>query len=111
MTLPRLTQAALDSFVRDHADDYAHLGLRIVDDLPPVGEVLPRSRAWDDGNPTDDLLPGTSALRITARTLELAAAYMGDYALLVGSHLCMYGDDPDELVMRDAVVLARFAIG
>lgn len=53
--------------------DYDHFGLRILDDLPEDGEILPPSRRWDDGVPTDEILPGVLATweQTCADTMEL----------------------------------------
>lgn len=93
--------------------DYDHFGLRITDDLPEDGEILPPSRRWDDGVPTDETLPGTSCLSLdrgATRALRLAAAYVGAYVILVGGNRAESGEDEGEAVIRDAQVLAAWAM-
>jgi hypothetical protein len=110
---------ALQPFAREQLDaeiaqyDYEHFGLRVVAELPEDGETLPPSRVWDDGEPTEALLPGTSALSLDdARSIEhalrVAPQYPGAYVLLLGANRRQHGTDAGEIVMADAIVLARW---
>lgn len=94
---------------------YANHGLRIVDDPAEaaVGTVLAPSRCWDDGEPTGDVLDGTSVLvchdeSSAARALRLSRSYVGRYLLLVASDRCGsdYCADPGEGLLVDPVVVA-----
>jgi hypothetical protein len=68
---------------------YEHFGLRVLRSLPVDGEVLAPSRRWQDNEPTDEKLPGTSAVSITERTISRAlydaTQYPGRYIVLLGS--------------------------
>lgn len=99
---------------------FAHHGIRRVDDAADavVGAVLAPSRRWDDGAPTADLLPGTSALgyhdAVTAATaVRLAGDYSGRYLLLLGSDAAAdaAGEDHREVVLKSARVLAVLDLG
>lgn len=105
------------SIARYIADEsvYANHGLRIVDDAAEavVGTVLAPSRRWDDGEPTGDVLDGTSVLTChdeasVARALRLSRTYVGRYLLLVASSRCGsdYCADPGEGLLVDPVVVA-----
>lgn len=94
---------------------YENLGVRICDDEYQIGDRLPESSVWDDGEPTDDLLPGTCAItvrwgfdnvRSVDEALLLAGGYVGKHAYLIGSNAgAERGVDDDEIIIRDAVVL------
>lgn len=86
------------------------------------GDIASRSRIWDDGDPTDDLLDGTSALAVRASAERVSRVILGQYlpsmcATLTGaptiallrSEWAHVGEDPGEIVMRDAEVVAVWA--
>jgi hypothetical protein len=78
------------------------------------GDLLPPSRVWVDGDPTDDLLPGTSALRIgfalsddlVGRTLRAAGGYLGARVALVAGRILDDGEDAGEVVLDSPEVIA-----
>lgn len=110
ITTERLA-AAVDEY------DYEYFGFRIVDDLPADGEILDPSRVWVDGEPTDQFLPGTSAIQIdpndVGKAIRRASSprhfYIGRYALLLGSDRQPHsGADNSEIVMMKPLVLERW---
>lgn len=94
-------------------DAYEFYGLRITGEALPVGEIAPESRVWIDGEITDELLDGTSAVKVTAssidRAMRMLSIYPGAHLSLLGSFAMTYGEDDGEIVMREAVVLASIA--
>lgn len=92
------------------------VGLRVVDSsdgTPSIGQALQPSRVWDDGEPTDELLDGTSAIDARyARATELLDAYIGDIILVIetaqGGLGGLRGEDEGEVIVRRAVVLAVY---
>lgn len=99
-------------------------GLRVMTvyrddvDAPAVGDVLPPSMVWDDGEPTDETLDGTSAVLVAEngadgsceawaveRALTSLDPYFGRWVVLLGASSSGGGEDIDEIVMRDARVL------
>jgi hypothetical protein len=90
--------------------EYAYYGVRVENGrILSAGDVAPVSRRWDDGNPTDEEEDGTCA--ISLRKLDVGAAlnrlaiYNGDRIVLLGGHYFQRGEDRDEAILRDAVVL------
>jgi hypothetical protein len=80
-------------------------GLRIDEAPWEVGEELPPSRVWEDGEPTNAYLPGTSAIDSCAHNAaQLLNGYFGDWLLLVTGTVCGYGEDEEEVIIRTAVV-------
>ena len=81
------TSTATDTIRAALAESPYHWhGLRVVDatDEAIVGAELGASRVWVDGDVTDEMLPGTSAvdLRVgVGRALRLSAVYEGRYLL------------------------------
>jgi hypothetical protein len=93
-------------------------GLRFDDAVMSVGDVLPRSRVWVDGEPTSSLLPGTCCLLLAASSADAAAqeatallgsklarGYLGT-PYVIGGERVAYGEDYGEAILRPAVVVA-----
>lgn len=94
--------------------DYRFVGIRIVgvdyDDYnAQIGEILPASWCWLDGSQTDERLQGTSALDIEALWAMTSPAthmgYRGDRILIIGGDVAERGNDEDEIIITDAVVI------
>jgi hypothetical protein len=93
---------------------YDVYGLRVVHygSTHSVGDVLPCSYCWEDGEPTEDELYGTSAVEIdgsaynTYRRLVKEYGSLGDTIVLIGGYQYVYGDDANEIVIKDGVVLS-----
>lgn len=116
----------LRDIIERYSDTYEDFGLRCLtvyrDDVaaPIVGDILPASSVWIDGNPTDDDLGGTSAIQIWSEsgndiTLDRAAKMLGDYwgryVVVIGGEQGQYGQDDGEIIVRNATVLAVFDRG
>jgi hypothetical protein len=78
---------------------------------------LPPSRQWVDGEPTDELLSGTSSVGLpdSASDEEIRAAilslkpYLGDNLYLLGSKSAKEaGEDEGEALLKKAVALAKW---
>lgn len=111
--------------------EYKHYGLRRVSSLcdhfteqwleaqglptssveVKVGDTLPCSYRWNDGTPTKRQLCGTSALKVTDAATEIATLQIhysfSPCIVLIGSNDVRKGRDAGELVMKNAVVLAK----
>jgi len=86
--------------------------------IPKLGEILQPSFRWSDGDPTAEILPGTSVMAIlgqdtddVARAIGRIAAegYSGDYVLLVGGSRADVGEDIGELLLEKATVLKAWS--
>jgi len=93
------------------AEAYDYVGYRVVykdKESYKIGDTPNRSRVWIDGEPTDELLSGASAISIDklSYTYDGYEGYLGDTILILGSNNAEGGNDPGEIVMIDAVVLA-----
>lgn len=107
-----LTQADLEAVKTTMGEyDCAHWGLRVVDSANSfdAGELLPNSRRWVDGEPTEEFLNGTSCLdtqSVTDRLVAKLTPYLRCYAqpriMLIGGDEADQGEDEGELVIRDA---------
>jgi hypothetical protein len=109
--------AILGRFLRKREGDLPeYLGLR-VDDAPVArGDVFAPSRVWDDGVPTDELLSGTSGIRLgswpegisddaLAKAWRASQNYIGDRVRVIGSDYGEWGQDPGEFVFRNGRAL------
>lgn len=103
---------------------YEYLGIRAHrGDRLDIGNPLPSSHVWDDGDMLDELLEGICALRIlhdswnetidqnsVAKAIKDIDAYTWDNSpvVLIGGNYAMEGNDVGEIIIRDAVLLQYF---
>ena len=91
-----------------------YFGIRSDDRDFSIGEALPASRIWDDGDPTEDELDGTSTIWLydayndefnvdALRIIKKVYAFRNTY--LVASHSRTWGEDKGEWVLSDPVVV------
>ena len=100
-------------------EEWRYIGLRCNNNNPitgkkpsvKIGDVLDNSFEWDDGNPTEEELNGTCAID-TFENPEYAFSLVKTYnrnhneIMIIGSDNAEYGFEEEELIMKDAVVLA-----
>jgi hypothetical protein len=102
-----LTKEAVIEALREY--EYSAFGLRVFEEPPEDGDILEPSRVWVDGEPTDEILSGTSAVRVYPRVINGALkelrCYQGEYVALLGSNVYEDGEDAGEVVLEDAQVL------
>lgn len=88
---------------------YEYIGIRFDDAKFSVGEVIyDVSRRWEDGEPTEDLLEGLSAIDASRRDLaKLCQDYWwcGDYVYILGAYTATWGEDIGEIVLKEPEVL------
>ena len=101
-------------------EEYEYYGLRSLSDNPKsgkvadlhIGDTAPNSYEWIDDVPTDNELPGVSAVKITPNTFKNEnwrfKIYSGDRLVFLGADDMQYGPDADEIIMKKAKVLATF---
>lgn len=105
------------SAIRD--SDFGYFGIRAIDELLTVGDTCEASRVWDNNEATDELLDGASATAIKLNgytdtaikaALEVAEKankpYHAAHHYIIASDRMTYGEDANEIVMTDAVVIA-----
>lgn len=77
-----------------------------------VGDVLAPSYVWVDGETTDEELNGTSGCEVTAENFDkMFSRFIKEYGslgtvCLIAGNRYEYGMDADEIVIRNAVVVA-----
>jgi hypothetical protein len=99
--------------------DYSYFGIRATDEVLTVGAHCQDSRVWDDGDATDETLDGASATKISlndytdttiktalAAALEANKPYRAAHHYIIASDSMEYGEDTNEIILRDAVVVA-----
>lgn len=124
-----MTPAAADAreilaFIQE--GEYEVYGLRVMTIVadedeargaPAVGSILANSRVWDDGEMTEEELDGTCAYHMPRDAEEVheienaierfqREGYYGKYVVLIGGFYYEGGEDYNEVVIRDAKVLA-----
>ncbi len=94
--------------------DYSFVGVRVVavgyDDYnAQIGDTLPESWSWIDGDQTDERLQGTSALDIEALWAMTSPpshmGYRGDRILIIGGDVAERGSDEGEIIITAPVVI------
>jgi len=96
----------------DPADyDYDYIGIRIMDrsysgyDLA-VGDTLPHSYRWDDGEQTDEVLNGTCAIKVGARLKSCDhEGYAGNRVMIIAGNCMEWGEDAGEIIIQDAEII------
>ena len=104
--------------------DYSYIGIRVCtdDESYKIGETCRNSYDWDYENDcssynTDPAeLDGTCAIKIDAEDMTIEEVvslaksmdvnYCGDQVILIGGYEMEYGADENEVIIKDAVVLA-----
>ena len=100
------------------ANDYDHYALRVHRGSDAiVGQTLGKSHVWIDGECTDELLSGISALKVDAQSVEKTItrlkqtyAWGNEPIALVGGYYSEHGEDPGEIIIVDNICLAVFDI-
>jgi hypothetical protein len=102
---------------------YNYFGIRSMTPSPitgketsvKVGEGLPNSYHWDDGDTTGVEINGVCAIGINIdsdvreieKALKSVSKYDGDQIVLIGAYGKDYGDDDGEVILRNcATVIA-----
>lgn len=99
-------------------EDYDAIGLRRDDRKYEVGDEIPASKDWDDGQPTNNDLPGTSTFGlqtyddgwIGGSKISLMTYRHYPHIYIVGGDIAEYGEDSGELVLSNCKVLARVEV-
>jgi hypothetical protein len=78
-----------------------------------IGDILGPSYVWDDGEPTQDQLEGTSVIEVNEKNIEKALELIGQYPnaedlLIVSGEKHSAGDDIGEALFRKAKVIDKF---
>ena len=93
------------------AEDYEITGWRFIYDwdgaAPFVGQELPVSYRWDGDEKTDEELPGTCAWETRDMCEHYSKHSRGTgWIAKVGGNRGGWGEEPGEIIIRAAVVLA-----
>lgn len=95
---------------------YTYIGICAQEVPAEIGEVMShQSYVWEDGNQTDERLPGVCAVDIeylAGRTASISdpAGYPGEYIVVLGADEVEYGEDAGEIIMRQPAVLAMYEV-
>ena len=86
--------------------EYEVFGIR-VQDLPfEVGRLDHNSHVWEDGEDTGVELDGVCAVKIDeAGVNPRSHYYFGEHAAVIAGNRYTYGEDPGEIIIKDAVVV------
>ena len=95
-------------------DEFDHIALRATESGHNVGDTMPNSFRWNDGECLEDeQLNGACGLKITSEE-ELNAViseFRADYAwggrvvYVIGGNVAEYGEDAGEIIIRKAKVI------
>lgn len=105
-------KAIIDQVTDEHWGEYTYFGIRTqYEPFEQLGKISHVSKVWDDGEETDEDLDGICATDVSGYAIRMhtedfvEGSYFGDHIAILASNDADYGNDPDELVMKDAVVL------
>ena len=106
-----ITDEILDVAEAVKAEIGSGVGIRVAEEMVEQGVELPASRVWVDGEPTDEMLPGTCAL-LPSQARALAGQYVGGVVLVLsGRPADVYAADVGEVILSGAVVEAAWLDG
>jgi hypothetical protein len=100
--------------IRSAPADTVYFGLRVEDGRTfAIGDYIPNSRVWDDGEPTQDEVDGVSTVGLgddpslsdVETALGAADIYHGATIMLVGARYQSRGQDAGEHVLRRPISL------
>lgn len=113
------TDQIVETINNDETEGRNIWGLRCLpqDCDASVGDILPPSYRWEDGNNTGEEMDGTSAIRAALMdcaaevdevdiVLRRVAIYRGSRIALLAAPHAMGGEDQGEIVMHEPVVVA-----
>ena len=102
-----------------NSNEYSFYGIRVISKNPlkeknkkyQIGDILPSSYKWDDGDTTNEKLFGTSAIYVnefTKNIINKVSTYVhnGSQIVLLGSDDIREGNDIGEIEMKNAKVLS-----
>lgn len=91
--------------------DFEKFGIRVQSkEFPAVGEIIDHcSKVWNEGEETDEELPGLSVCEAQYVNRNDAHHYFGNHIALVGFNKYSYGEDPYELIAEEPEVLLVLA--
>jgi len=97
---------------RDELDEYGYYGVRVIDEQLKPGDIAPNSYRWMYGNETDEELDGACCIDLrdgaaSLARLDEAGYYYGGHAYIIAGNSALYGEDPMELVISNAVVICE----
>lgn len=103
--------------------NFNYFGIRSEDRDLPEGYELEQSHDWDDGVMLDELLSGTCATGIgclwfdgeqddidtVQQAIDANGGSYGKYMYIIGGDSYEDGNDDGEMIISDAVVIAKIA--
>lgn len=90
--------------------DYEAVGVRVQDVPFAPGPMAHRSHVWDNGDDTGEELPGVSAMRWDSiDAAQRHGYYYGDYVAVIAGNAWDYGEDAEEIVIHDPIVIEILA--
>ena len=96
------------------SNSYEYYGIRIEDRVEyNIGDYTNKSRIWDNGNPTENTLNGTSCIGIPynsclediVRAITTAGIYYGTSCYLIAGNSMEFGEDAGEYIIQNAEVV------
>ena len=116
-----ITPHEVATAIKNAPPHIAYYGLRIDEGKPveKVGDYMPHTRVWENGEPTNNMLNGTSTLGLgeapTVKDIENAILGLdyyrgpghtyGDTISLVGAPYREHGMDAGEHILRKGIAL------
>jgi hypothetical protein len=104
--------------------DFDQYGIRMLpssQENMSIGDILPESNVWEDNEPTDESLGGTSSLYISPyinrgytpkedlkRIIKDLKQYPGTTMALIGGDYSTGGNDPGESVISNAKIIKKY---
>ena len=98
------------------ADHYDYYGLRVIYaeiNAYNIGDQLPESKEWIDGEETETVLNGTCAIEVSVDNIEQAIIatnnYSGSTMMLISGNDANCGEDEGEIIIERAILMGQWA--
>lgn len=102
----------IDNIIKNSKDESDFYSLRVDEKEYKINDILPSSRIWVDGNPTDDYTAGTSGLRYNPSKENenilkdiLPYKWAGDQIYILSGNNGQGGEDINEIIIEKPKVI------
>lgn len=85
--------------------DYGMVAIRTQDEPFELGAIDHFSHIWEDGDDTGEELDGVCGTTANGVEKHINGYYFGNHVAIIAGNSYEYGEDEDEVIIKDAVVV------
>lgn len=99
-----MTANEIKALMDEYSEEYGIVAIRTQEEEFEMGTICHNSRVWIDGEETDEELDGVCGTVVKGLEYHLDT-YYGDHVAIIAGDYYGYGEDPYEVIIRDAEVI------